>query len=322
MAGTVFDITERKQAEAIRTQFAAIVQSSKEAIIGVAPDGTITSWNPGAETVYGHRAEEMIGQHISALAPPERKAEPATLLGRVGGGEAVIGYETERIRKDGARIDVSLTLSPMRGEAGNIVGVSTIARDITEKMRAERALRRVNRTLMMLSSCNEALVRAASEQQLLDEICRAITEIGGYQLAWVGYAQESPDRTVGVAARAGTAAAYLDGLRFAWDDSPQGRSPTGTAIRRGERAYINDFAMERRSGAWCRRAGELGLRSCIALPLAGKGRVVGALTLRSDSAAILTDEEIALRTERRNPALTGAARSGIPGGGPLKRLSL
>jgi PAS domain S-box-containing protein len=116
------------------------VESSSDAIIGKTPHGIITSWNKGAERIYGYAADEIVGKHITTLAPAELYAEIDGFLEKVRKGGTVANHETERIRKDGTRINVALTLSPIRDEGGNISGISTIARDITERKQAEEAL--------------------------------------------------------------------------------------------------------------------------------------------------------------------------------------
>ncbi len=124
----------------------AIVASSTEAIIGTTLDGTITHWNPAAERVYGYPAEEAIGRSVVMLAPSELANDVVGLLERVRRGERVEGYETTRLTKDGCRIDISLGTSPVLDAAGNVVAVSSIARDVTERKRAERQLRAATET--------------------------------------------------------------------------------------------------------------------------------------------------------------------------------
>jgi PAS domain S-box-containing protein len=122
-------------------ELAAIVESSYDSIIGKTLEGIITSWNPGAERLYGHTAAEAVGQPMSLIIPPDRPDELPTILARVRRGERVEPYETVRVRKDGSRIEVSVTVSPIRDPSGAVVGASAIARDITERKQAEEALR-------------------------------------------------------------------------------------------------------------------------------------------------------------------------------------
>jgi PAS domain S-box-containing protein len=134
------DVTERKRAQETRSRLAAIVESSDDAVIGKTLDGIITSWNVGAERIYGYSAKEAVGQPITMLVPPERPEEIPTILERIRRGEKVDHFETVRVTKDGRRLDISLTVSPIKNPAGDIVGASTIARDITDRKRAEEAV--------------------------------------------------------------------------------------------------------------------------------------------------------------------------------------
>jgi PAS domain S-box-containing protein len=119
---------------------AAIVESSDDAMIGKTLDGVITSWNSAAEQLYGYSAGEILGQNVSVLIPPDRPGELRPILERVADGGHVERYETQRIRKDGTIFDVSITISPIRGTTGTIVGASTVARDISDRNRAQREL--------------------------------------------------------------------------------------------------------------------------------------------------------------------------------------
>jgi PAS domain S-box-containing protein len=132
---------ESKLAEEERARLAAIVESSDDAILGKTLDGIITSWNKGAERIYGYSQEETVGQPISMLVPPERPDEIPDILARVRRGEKVDHFETVRVTKEGKRLNVSLTVSPIKDSEGHITGASAIARDITENKLAEDALR-------------------------------------------------------------------------------------------------------------------------------------------------------------------------------------
>jgi two-component system NtrC family sensor kinase len=141
---TLEDITERKQAEQLNSHLASIVGSSDDAIISKTLEGVITSWNAGAEKIYGYSADEAVGRPITILVPPDQADEIPRFLERVAQGHSVAHYETMRIRKDGERIYVSLSMSPIKDKNGSITEVSIIARDITERKRAEEELQRAN----------------------------------------------------------------------------------------------------------------------------------------------------------------------------------
>ncbi len=143
------DITELKQAEQKLWHLAAIVESSDDAIIGKDLDDRIVSWNRCAERTYGYSAKEVVGRPISILAPPGHEAELSSFLEQIKRGETVEHLETKRLCKDGRLIDVSLTISPIRNEHGQVVGASTVARDITERKRAEQEIQKLNQDLEM-----------------------------------------------------------------------------------------------------------------------------------------------------------------------------
>jgi PAS domain S-box-containing protein len=137
LARQAADLIERTQVEERFRWLASIVESSDDAIIGENIDGIITSWNNGAERLYGHTVDEVVGKSVTVLIPPDRHDEERTILERIMRGERIDHYETVRHRKDGSSVNVSLTVSPVRNAEGKIVGASKIARDITERKRAE-----------------------------------------------------------------------------------------------------------------------------------------------------------------------------------------
>ena len=138
--GTADDVTARRDEERERQALAALVKASTDAIIGKDLDGTITSWNPGAERIYGYSAEEAIGNPIELLVPDDLTGELESIMAMIRKGEAVETGETQRIRKDGSRIDVSVTVSPVRDASGSVIGASTVARDISKRKLVERQL--------------------------------------------------------------------------------------------------------------------------------------------------------------------------------------
>jgi PAS domain S-box-containing protein len=142
--GFARDITERKNAEKALLHYAALVESSDDAIIGKTLDGHVTSWNRGAEMIFGYSRQEMIGQHISLLIPEDRQEEEPRILEKIRRGESVDHYETVRRRKDGKLINISITISPIRDANGKTIEASKVARDITERKQLEKEITEIS----------------------------------------------------------------------------------------------------------------------------------------------------------------------------------
>ena len=159
MLGVVQDVTESKSVEQAPQRLAAIVASTDDAIISKDLDGIITSWNPAAERLFGFTASEMIGQPILKIIPPELHSDEDRILATIARGQRIEHYETVRLRRDGQRVEVSLTVSPVKDDSGKIVGAAKIARDITQRNKAERALR----TNEMLASVGRLAATVAHE---------------------------------------------------------------------------------------------------------------------------------------------------------------
>ena len=141
MIGVIQDITERRQADELRGRLAAVVESSNDSIVSKTLDGTITTWNHGAERMFGYKRDEVIGKSITLLIPSNQSDEEPAILERIKSGEHVAPYQTVRKRKDGTLIDVSLAISPIRDSHGRIIGASKIARDMTHQKEVEETLR-------------------------------------------------------------------------------------------------------------------------------------------------------------------------------------
>jgi PAS domain S-box-containing protein len=140
MFGIVQDVTARKGAEEASQRLAAIVESSDDAIVSKDLDGIVTSWNPAAERMFGFTAQEMIGRPITTIIPPELRDDEVKILATIARGERIEHFETVRVKKNGESLEVSLTVSPVKDEAGRIVGAAKTARDITQRKRAEQTL--------------------------------------------------------------------------------------------------------------------------------------------------------------------------------------
>jgi PAS domain S-box-containing protein len=175
---------EREWATRATGLLAAIVDSSDDAIVSKSLDGVITSWNKGAERLFGYTAEEAVGQHITLIVPTDRRHEEATILERLKRGERVDHFETIRRRKDGTTLDISLTISPVKDTAGRVTGASKVARDISERKEAERKLRESEERLRTLAERLEDLVRVRTEEleQRNTEVLRQSEQLRGLSI--------------------------------------------------------------------------------------------------------------------------------------------
>lgn len=168
------DITDRKRAEESALRLASIVEFSDDAIVSKDLDGVITSWNRGAQALFGYTAREAVGNSVRTLIPPDRLDEESEILARIRRGEHIEHYETVRRRKDGTLIDISLTVSPVKNAAGEVVGASKIARNISERKRAEEALHlivdeskhRIRNTLATVQAIATQTLHASDEERL------------------------------------------------------------------------------------------------------------------------------------------------------------
>jgi two-component system CheB/CheR fusion protein len=179
VSGIDRDITEERAAQEKQARLAAIVHSSDDAIVGKTLEGIITSWNGAAERIFGFTAEEMIGHSIMAIIPPDRRQEELEILATLRSGRSIEHFETSRIRKDGRRIDVSITSSPIRNTRGEVIGASKIARDVTEQKLAHAALADAQRRLQNHAEELEHLVaqrtaRLEETVESLEGVCYTI----------------------------------------------------------------------------------------------------------------------------------------------------
>jgi len=189
--GTSIDVTERKRGEQATRLLAAVVESSHDAIVSKDLNGIITSWNKGAERLFGYAAEEAVGQNITLIIPPDRRDEERAIIERLTRGERVDHFETVRMRKDGSLLDVALTISPMKDAAGRIVGASKLARDITERKRAEEALRQAQAGLAYVSRVTTmGELTASLAHEIRQPISAALTNAKTC-LRWLG--RDEPD---------------------------------------------------------------------------------------------------------------------------------
>jgi two-component system cell cycle sensor histidine kinase/response regulator CckA len=238
LAGVSTEVTERKRVEEQRLRLASIVDSSEDAIFSKTLDGTIVSWNAGAEKLFGYTADEIVGKSVSLLLPPERLHELPGILERIQAGVRLEHYEVTRMRKDGRRVDISMTISPIRDSMGVLIGNCGIARDITSRKQAETALRQSEeRFRLAIQATNDAIwdidleTGVVSWNDTYSRLYGRPPETADSWEWWIDRIHpEDRERTVGELREAirGRASSWICEYRFLRVD--------------GEWAYINDRA--------------------------------------------------------------------------------
>ena len=264
-------------AESEPYRLARVVESTQDAVLSKDLEGIVTSWNPGAVRLYGYTESEAIGTHVSFLVPADRKGEEEEILDRVRRGELIETYETERIRKDGVRIDVSLTVSPIEHPSYGIVGASVIARDITAEVRRRRA--------------QEFLIgatRGLDASLDFDRTARTIVETAVPELAefcvldfvrrdgWIGNSV--------VGARDPAAANFLEEIRRNTPLDPRGNHPVAQVLRAGRAMVWRDLTSPKvmaevvQSEEHKRLIEETRYQSAAVAPLVARGTTLGAIS--------------------------------------------
>lgn len=278
--------------------FRLLVQHVEDyAIYLLNPGGYVISWNLGAERLKGYSADEIVGRHFSTFFSPEdqhagkpqRLLDSATQDGRVED-------EGWRLRKDGSRFWAGVVITALRRDDGTLYGFAKITRDLTERHRAEEGMRKLHRTLNILSDVNQSIVRIQHIPTLLETVCRIASEKGGFPLAWIGLSDPSGGG-VEIAAYAGSLDSPLESSKLLLADSLQGRSAAAVALRAGHAVICNDIAHDRAAARWRSDALRWGFRAAVFLPLMVAGTARGVLNLYERERDFFDDAEMRLLYE-------------------------
>ncbi|MEW6268931.1 MAG: PAS domain S-box protein [Thermodesulfobacteriota bacterium] len=274
--GIVRDVTERRRYEETQARFAAIVACSDDAIVGKTLDGIVTSWNDGAVRLFGYTAEEMIGQPIQRLMPSDRIDDMMHILGQIRAGRRVDHYETERIRKDGTRIHVSLTVSPIKDAAGTVIGASKIARDVTERHRAEMQLRETLALLAILNRTSALLSAELDLSKLVQAVTDAATEVTGARYGAFVFDVPGSGEALAPYALAGVPRDARASFPL-----PRAGALIDVTLREERVVRLDDVRLDPRYGGAASddgtAPGELPVASYLAAPLVSRGGVLGGL---------------------------------------------
>ncbi len=260
--------------------------------------GQIVDANQQACRSLGYTKKELLSMNIVDIDPEASMKKLGGLLWPKALAGQTVTLESTHKRKDGSTfpVEVSLGLTTL-GKEALIMG---IVQDITERKKAEEKLRKLNRALRTLSKSNQALMHATDDTAYAQEVCEIIAQDCGYQLAWVGFAEEDKDRTVRPIAYAGFDKDYIDLIKITWADNELGQGPTGRAIRTGKPRMSRSIHADPNFEPWREQAAVRGYTSSIALPLMSGGKAFGALNIYSKDPDPFTGEEVNLLTELAN----------------------
>ena len=269
-------MTEVRRASQVRRLLAAIVESSDDAIIGEGLDGTILSWNRAAERLFGYTADEVVGRPLAVLVPADRLDELAGIIARLRRGQGVDHFETVRVCKDGRRVDVSLTISPIRDETNTVVGASKVARDITAARRREAELR-------FLAGASAALAELLDVPSTMQRVASlAVPHFADWCAVDLLGPDGSLERVAVAHADAGKVARARD-LHRRHPPDPAAPGGVWAVLRTGTAELVPEVTDEMLAGAvtdgdHLRAIRELGLRSYIGVPLTARGQTAGVVT--------------------------------------------
>ena len=275
-----------------------------EALCVFDADGGFVFISKACETIWGLTQQQMLAHKFFDFVRTgdlDRDANALrTIAATIRTGAASVQIDTSHHDHQGIvrHLRCELAWSPTRHifycTARNAASIVTT----TESLQSERVLRGLNRALRMLSACNQVLIRATSEDELLFEVCRIVCTIGGYRMAWVGFAIDDVFKTIKPVARAGEEGRFLDDLTISWSaDIPEGYGPSGMTMRSGKPTAITDIAKAATFAPWAKVFTDAGLRAVICLPLRDAKRTFGSFSLYSTEVRTVPDEEMALLQE-------------------------
>lgn len=266
-------ITELRQAQ---QYLSCHFENSPLAVIEWDEQLRIKRWSSQAEKTFGKTSSEMLGQNWSQfqeMFATNSQQVTQAMINLIDGIETHQIIETQNRTQDGRVIDCEWYNSVVRDEKDRLVSLLSLAQNVSDRKQTEQALvqseelHRVNRSLRTISDCNQALVRATTESELLNDVCQILVDVGGYHFAWVGYPQATPEKRIIPVAKAGFEAGYLDNLTITWEDNQSGQLPSGIAMRTGKTCVFQNINIKANHAPWKEQARQRGFASCIALPL-------------------------------------------------------
>ena len=256
----------------------------------------------GRDPAQGPLSQQQFMEHV--IHPDDREYAMGRYTEIIREGR-LYDLQCRILRPDGSVRFVQSMGETIRNGDGTVVRLVGAFLDITERKQSEDNLARLNRTLQTLYQCNQALIHATEEYQLLQAVCRIVVETGGLRMAWVGYRELDSRKTVRAVAQAGVDKGYVENIKVTWDDAERGRGPTGTAIRTGMPSWTRNIRTDASIAPWREEALKRGYNSNLSLPLLADGEPFGALTLYAAEAEAFDARTVEQFTELANNVAFG-----------------
>jgi len=264
-----------------------------------APDGKYMYVSPSCERITGYRSEEFIADPslVTRIVHPDDQAVATKHFQEDVRTHEPLHLDFRIISRAGEERFISHYCQGVFGKDGEWLGRRASNRDISIRKHAEMELHRVNRALKVLGESSQAMARAVDEKEFLAEVSRMMVDVGGYRLAWIGFAQEDERKFVRPVAQAGFEDGYLERAEITWADTPRGRGPTGTAVRTGRTTVCKNILKDSKFALWREEAVRRGYGSSISLPIRMDEKVIGALNIYATEPDAFHAEEVHLLEE-------------------------
>jgi PAS domain S-box-containing protein/putative nucleotidyltransferase with HDIG domain len=295
---TLTDITEslfaHKAIMESESRLHAVLENTDDAIFSIDRDFRLITANSSAKRHYKDATGHNLIEGMDMLSQVPRERIPFWHSMRDHALKEKRSTFTTRYDMEAGSYDVEFSVFPIVSASGYVTGFSFFGRDVTEKKRAAETINRNSRLFQMLFLCNEAMVHARHEQELLQNICRVLVETGGYRMAWVGYALDDENKTIKPAACFGTDDTYLNSINVSWADNDRGKGPAGKAVRTGHTVICQDIAKDADYQPWYEAASRQGYAGKVSLPLKEAERVFGVLNIYAPSPGFFIEDEVKL----------------------------
>ena len=278
-----------------------IVYQIHDAVIVIDPDGNVARWNKGAEHLFGYVEAEVLGTHISFIYPEfnfnhleSKQAIVQKKVIDIVKQRNFYNLKTTAKTISGDVVSIQSSLCLLKNNADEIIGIISYSIDITELKNKERDLFLTNRALRVLSQCNQKLIQASDEEELLNDICQIIINSGGYKLAWVGYAQQDKRKTIKPVAEAGYDDGYIESLNLTWAENQPDNILSSTAIRTLKPYISQNTLTEPNYTSYMEEALKRGYNAAVAFPLIIENIAIGAISIYASEPYAFNKEEFQL----------------------------